>query len=206
MSDEDVVAWVKFTQAVAYRFWSHFKGRASDWPEVRSEAMVCLVECASRFDASRGVPWKGFLAKNVRLRVLGYFRAERSRQDRTSLLELYASEGHLPSPQVREGPGRAEEIRIVVENLPIHLREAVEKRYGLNGNAPLSLAEAGRVLGIDKKAVSKREKSALSSLRRVLAGGLGIGLPPAVLREELSKVGRSGRRTPSRPCLTNNGC
>jgi RNA polymerase primary sigma factor len=55
-------------------------------------------------------------------------------------------------------------VREALERLPERDREVVKLRYGINGDAPTPLREAGRRLGMSAEAVRKVERRALAEL------------------------------------------
>jgi RNA polymerase primary sigma factor len=59
---------------------------------------------------------------------------------------------------------RADALRQALERLPEREREVVKLRYGINGEEPTPLTEAGRRLGISPDAVRALERQALSEL------------------------------------------
>jgi RNA polymerase primary sigma factor len=59
---------------------------------------------------------------------------------------------------------REDALRRAVEQLPEPEREVVKLRYGINGDEPTPISEAGRRLGISQDAVRRLERKALSEL------------------------------------------
>jgi len=57
-----------------------------------------------------------------------------------------------------------EAVRVAVDCLPEHEREVIEARYGLDGDAPLTLAETRRLLGLGRNEVARLERQALRRL------------------------------------------
>ena len=64
----------------------------------------------------------------------------------------------------------AEDLAAVLAGLPAELRQVVTLRYGLDGEEPKSLRAAGRSLGVSPETVRRREREALTRLRRGLGG------------------------------------
>jgi RNA polymerase primary sigma factor len=59
---------------------------------------------------------------------------------------------------------REDVLRRAVEQLPEPEREVVKLRYGINGDEPTPISEAGRRLGISQDAVRRLERKALNEL------------------------------------------
>ena len=81
----------------------------------------------------------------------------------TSLGDLM--EGDTPRPDEEVEISLEEEaLRRALETLPDQEREVVKLRYGINGDAPTPLREAGRRLGLSAEGVRKIESKALAHL------------------------------------------
>jgi RNA polymerase primary sigma factor len=85
--------------------------------------------------------------------------------EETSLVSLLASPEDGPEEQL-DVTVRDEAISRALEGLPEREREVVKLRYGVGGDEPTPLREAGRRLGISTDAVRKLEHKALADLRR----------------------------------------
>jgi RNA polymerase primary sigma factor len=83
--------------------------------------------------------------------------------EETSFGALLASSERGPEEEV-EISLRQDALRTAVERLPEQEREVVKLRYGIYGDDPTPLAEAGRRLGISSDAVRKLERKALAEL------------------------------------------
>jgi RNA polymerase sigma factor (sigma-70 family) len=81
------------------------------------------------------------------------------------LVDLY----HEPSPIIKEAPPIVNELIYYINN---HLdeREAqiLSLRYGLSGEEPKTQRETAQALGISRSYISRIEKKALETLRRVM--------------------------------------
>src|SRR3989344_1661636 len=68
-------------------------------------------------------------------------------------------------------PAQAEDLdrKSIIENilntLPIREKEVLELRFGLNGNKPLTLKEAGKVMGVSRERIRQIEARALRNSR-----------------------------------------
>jgi RNA polymerase primary sigma factor len=84
-------------------------------------------------------------------------------EEETSLGSLLPSAERGPAEQV-DIALRDDALRRALDRLPAREREVVKLRYGINGDDPTPLREAGRRLGISTDAVRKLERKALSDL------------------------------------------
>jgi len=81
----------------------------------------------------------------------------------TELGELLPSEDRGPEEEVEIGL-RQEQVRDAVERLPDQQRDVIRLRYGINGDEPTPLREAGRRLGMSPEGVRRIERQALARL------------------------------------------
>jgi RNA polymerase primary sigma factor len=81
----------------------------------------------------------------------------------TELGDLLPSEERGPEEEVEIGL-REDAVRSAVERLPEREREVVKLRFGINGDEPTPLREAGRRLGLSPEAVRRVESQALAHL------------------------------------------
>jgi RNA polymerase primary sigma factor len=84
-------------------------------------------------------------------------------EDEMTLGALLASDAGAPDEQV-EIADRDDALRRALERLPEAERNVVMLRYGIDGDAPTPLREAGRRLGMSSDAVRKLERKALAEL------------------------------------------
>ncbi len=84
-------------------------------------------------------------------------------EDDTTLGALLTSDASAPHEEV-EIADRDDALRRAVERLPEAQRNVVRLRYGIDGDDPTPLREAGRRLGISSDAVRKLERKALAEL------------------------------------------
>jgi RNA polymerase primary sigma factor len=83
--------------------------------------------------------------------------------DDTALGDLFASDAPEPSEEV-EITLREEAVRSALENLSEQERRVIQLRYGINGDDPTPLREAGRKLGLSPERVRRIEHKALARL------------------------------------------
>ena len=81
----------------------------------------------------------------------------------TALGDLIESDERPPEEEVDIGL-REDAIHSAIERLPEREREVVRLRYGINGDAPTPLREAGRRLGMSPEGVRRLETQALKHL------------------------------------------
>jgi RNA polymerase sigma factor (sigma-70 family) len=84
-------------------------------------------------------------------------------EDETTLGALLASDDAAPDEQV-EVAARDAALHRALQRLPEAERSVVKLRYGIDGDKPTPLREAGRRLGISSDAVRKLERKALAEL------------------------------------------
>ena len=81
----------------------------------------------------------------------------------TTLGALLASDANAPEVEA-EIAARDDALRKALDRLPEVERNVVMLRYGIDGDEPTPLREAGRRLGISSDAVRKLERKALAEL------------------------------------------
>jgi RNA polymerase primary sigma factor len=81
----------------------------------------------------------------------------------TQLGDLLESDDRGPEEEVQIGL-REETLRAAIDRLPEREREVVRLRYGINGDEPTPLREAGRRLGMSPEGVRRLETQALKHL------------------------------------------
>jgi RNA polymerase primary sigma factor len=81
----------------------------------------------------------------------------------TTLGQLLESDARTPEEEV-EIALRQDAVRTALERLPEREREVVRLRYGIDGDDPTPLREAGRRLGISAEEVRRLERRALEEL------------------------------------------
>ena len=84
-------------------------------------------------------------------------------EDETTLGALLASDASAPHEDV-EIAARDDALRRALERLPEAERNVVMLRYGIDGDEPTPLREAGRRLGISSDVVRNLERKALAEL------------------------------------------
>jgi RNA polymerase primary sigma factor len=81
----------------------------------------------------------------------------------SELGDMFASEEPEPSEEVEIGL-RQEAVRSALENLSDQEKRVIQLRYGINGDQPTPLREAGRQLGLSPERVRRIEHKALERL------------------------------------------
>ena len=123
-------------------------GREPTDEEVAAEAELSVREVRETRDAARV--------------VTSLDRPVGEEQD-TTLGSLIESGERGPDEEV-EISLRQDAVRSALERLPEREREVVKLRYGINGDDPTPLREAGRRLGISSEEVRRLERRALTEL------------------------------------------
>jgi RNA polymerase primary sigma factor len=81
----------------------------------------------------------------------------------TELGDLLASDERQPHDEVEIGL-RDQTVRAALDQLPEQERRVIKLRYGINGDEPTPLREAGRLLGLSPERVRRIEHKALERL------------------------------------------
>jgi RNA polymerase primary sigma factor len=81
----------------------------------------------------------------------------------TAFGDLFASDEPEPSEEVEIGL-REEAVRSALQTLPEQERQVIKLRFGINGDNPTPLREAGRQLGLSPERVRRIEHKALQRL------------------------------------------
>jgi RNA polymerase primary sigma factor len=81
----------------------------------------------------------------------------------TELGDLLASDEREPAEEVEIGL-RDQTVRAALDQLPEQERQVIKLRYGINGDTPTPLREAGRQLGLSPERVRRIEHKALERL------------------------------------------
>jgi RNA polymerase primary sigma factor len=123
-------------------------GREPTDDEVAAEAELSVREVRETRDAARVVT---SLDRPV------------GEEEDTTLGALIESSDLAPDEEV-EISLRNDAVRSALERLPEREREVVKLRYGINGDDPTPLREAGRLLGISSEEVRRLERRALTEL------------------------------------------
>jgi RNA polymerase primary sigma factor len=123
-------------------------GRAPTDEEVAKEADITLVELEETREAARTVTSLD--------RPIG-------EEGDSELGDLLPSEELEPSEEVEIGL-REEAVRSALQNLPEQERRVIQLRFGINGDNPTPLREAGRQLGLSPERVRRIEHKALERL------------------------------------------
>jgi RNA polymerase primary sigma factor len=122
--------------------------RAPTDEEIAEAAQITLQELAETREAARTVT---SLERPV------------GEEGDTELGDLFASDEPEPSEEVEIGM-RQEAVRSALQNLSDQERRVIQLRYGINGDEPTPLREAGRQLGLSPERVRRIEHKALERL------------------------------------------
>jgi RNA polymerase primary sigma factor len=123
-------------------------GRAPTDEEVANTAEITLRELQETRDAAR---------------VVTSLERPVGEEGDTELGDLFPSDELEPSEEVEIGL-REEAVRSALKSLPDQERQVIQLRYGINGDDPTPLREAGRQLGLSPERVRRIEHKALERL------------------------------------------
>ena len=83
----------------------------------------------------------------------------------TALIDLLAGENDLPDEKIEMDCMKAD-IETLLSKLPDLQNRVLRMRYGMHGDAPMTLTGIGRVLGISRDRVRNLERDGLRGLRK----------------------------------------
>ena len=156
--------------------------QTSDQEDLISVGTIGLIKGITTFDRTKGSRLATYAARCVENEILMYFRAQRkSSQDVSlsdfietgtdgaalSLMDVVSDQGDLL--ETVDNRQRLEALRRAVDGLTEpREQEVIRLRYGLGGVGPYRQREVAEKLGISRSYVSRIEKRALETLRRML--------------------------------------
>lgn len=140
-----------------------------DYADLIQEGRIGLWQAILHYDIERGVAFSTYAGQVIRNRIWavvrqgwkahGWLAAEQSRDHLSELVAVWQQE--QAGQALRDGLGC----------LPERLQRVIEQAYGLNGEAPRSLAEIGREMGISRERVRQLRNEALALLRLPVVSG-----------------------------------
>jgi RNA polymerase sigma factor (sigma-70 family) len=135
---------------------------ADDWfDELRAEGAAAAIQAEGLYDPGRGVPRDAYIRLCVLHRLLERYHKEWSH----ALRWVYVPE--LSEYSIADGPGalaESEDLQSALAHLRESDRQLIERLYWRGETE----SEVGSSLGISQQAVSKRKRSILCKLRRLL--------------------------------------
>ena len=134
-----------------------------DYADLTQEGWIGLWQAILHYDVERGVAFSTYAGRVIRNQIWNVVRQDwkaqgwlEAKRDRDGLSELIAAwQREQEQQELREG----------LAYLPERLRGVIERAYGLNGEAPLNLAEIGREMGVTRERVRQLRNEALVLLR-----------------------------------------
>lgn len=163
--------YVGYALRVAHGVWRDLHRRAADLEEMRGEALLALTDLVAAYDSGSMPPFEKILGRRVRWVLYRWAFRETRRPDGPGAAVWVEDLDYVEVPD--PAPDGRELLLRILEALPPPQKEVLEKRFGLNGNAPLSLVQAAKELGVSAPSVREREQRALTKLRNSFRGGLG---------------------------------
>ena len=134
-----------------------------DYADLIQEGWIGLWQAILHYEAERGVAFSTYAGRVIRNQIWsavrqgwkaqGWLECERARDRLSELIAAWQQE------QERQA------LQQGLACLPARLRGVVEQAYGLKGEAPLSLTEIGRALGVTGERVRQLRNEALVLLR-----------------------------------------
>ena len=167
------------------KYYSNIK----DQDDLISIGTIGLIKAVSTFDYEKGTRFATYASRCIENEILMHFRnKKKSAQDvyisdpidtdkdgnSLSLMDIMAADGNIFDDI--ELKMRAEQLHRFIDDLPSDReRQILSLRYGLGGNIPLTQREVADKLGISRSYVSRIEKKAISTLKRMFDQSPGWG-------------------------------
>ena len=154
-----------------------------DNDDLISIGIIGLIKAVNTFNTGKGSRLATYAAKCIENELLMMLRGEKKKSREVSLNEPIGmdKEGNtinlldvveMDEPGALDAIEKAEDIvrvrQYVEKNLNQREREIINKRYGLNGEAPVTQRKVGEEMGISRSYVSRIEKKALEKLKKAL--------------------------------------
>lgn len=152
-----------------------------DNDDLISIGIIGLIKAVNTFNAGKGSRLATYAAKCIENELLMMLRGEKKKSREVSLNEPIGmdKEGNtinlldvveMDEPGALDAIEKAEDIvrvrQYVEKNLNQREREIINKRYGLNGEVPVTQRKVGEEMGISRSYVSRIEKKALEKLKK----------------------------------------
>ena len=145
-----------------------------DNDDLISIGIIGLIKAVNTFNTGKGSRLATYAAKCIENELLMMLRGEKKKSREVSLNEPIGmdKEGNTINLLDVVEMEKAEDIvrvrQYVEKNLNQREREIINKRYGLNGEAPVTQRKVGEEMGISRSYVSRIEKKALEKLKKAL--------------------------------------
>lgn len=183
-----VLLHLPLAYSIAHSVWRQAALPVSDLEELRAEAVLEMVACASRNGVKDG-------------RILCSIQVGRKLWDLVEFLKRHVPATEpwtIPAPAEGESNGLLDSVLALLPALPDRQREILERRYGLNGEGAVSWSVAAEAAGTTPSHARRAEQRAVKNIRNLIRGGLGTGpVDLEALKRSMSRGGnpkKKGRR------------
>jgi RNA polymerase sigma factor (sigma-70 family) len=133
------------------------------YAELVHEGQIALWQAIRHYDPGRGVAFSSYAVPAIRRRLWRLVQ-EGQRRQRYGALAAAGDPAEL-AMQAWQGQAVRAALRELLAQLPERSYHVVVSAYGLDGEAPLSMAEIGRLLGLSRERVRQIRNDALVQLR-----------------------------------------
>jgi RNA polymerase sigma factor (sigma-70 family) len=137
----------------------------SDLPyaELVHEGQIALWQAIMHYDPGRGVAFSSYAVPAIRHRLWGLVREAQRPQGHG--VAAAADDPLELAAQVWQRQAVRAALKELLAYLPERSYHVIVSAYGLDGEAPLSMAEIGRLLGLSRERVRQIRNDALAQLR-----------------------------------------
>lgn len=152
----------------------------TDHDDLVSIGTIGLIKAINTFDINKSIKLSSYASRCIENEILMHFRNSRKSSQDVSLNEAIDTDKDgnpltlIDVLAVEENFADELDLKINSEKLSGYIKTALDererkviiKRYGLDGNEPLTQREVAKEMGISRSYISRIEKKALQSLRK----------------------------------------
>ncbi|MGH1345088.1 MAG: RNA polymerase sigma factor RpoD/SigA [Nannocystales bacterium] len=158
------------------------RGREIRLPVHVAERQQTLVRARVQFESQQGRPatpeelaeCTGFTVERVRrLLAVEYTRAIAHDPTTKTSQPVLVEELPIPCPEYEEAldaTAWSDGLREAVGSLPVMQQEIIRQRFGLDGSAPMTLREVGKLHDLSRERIRQIQVTALNRMRETFAG------------------------------------